>query len=350
MANSHSRMPGAEEHLTCSMVFLKSLLSYCQDRQINGNQVLTAAGLTPADLENTAQRIPASHYIRAFMAAERLSGDPAFGLHRGEAVKPGHYGAAGLLATATSDARELLTFYCRYQTLVYAVYGADVEQTATSIIIRVQPKVEAVKTSLAMQEAYLCSLLTLVRWLVGAQHENPLATCFIATRPPDIAERQRVFGHNIKWDQPEISISLPQAWFDRPMDQANPDVREMLQAHADEELKKLSASDGDPLYLSVVNHIEATIAFDGPTLQEVANAHRLSSRALQRKLSELGTSFSELVDQRRQACALRWIGKGQMSTTEAAYLLGFSSPQAFNRAFKRWTGRAPSEYRNQASG
>jgi len=77
----------------------------------------------------------------------------------------------------------------------------------------------------------------------------------------------------------------------------------------------------------------------------VAHQLAMSQRTLQRKLREHDTSHQQLLDDLRKNLARTYLDEPSMSIGEVAYLLGFSESSAFHRAFKRWTGQTPSEYR-----
>jgi AraC-like DNA-binding protein len=85
-----------------------------------------------------------------------------------------------------------------------------------------------------------------------------------------------------------------------------------------------------------------------PTLTVVAGTMAIGPRTLQRRLRDQGADFKKLVDDTRRRFALRYLGDRKNTLTEVAYLLGYSEVSAFNRAFKRWTGSTPSDYRRQA--
>ena len=70
---------------------------------------------------------------------------------------------------------------------------------------------------------------------------------------------------------------------------------------------------------------------------------------MQRRLSEEDTTYSILLDEARHELAVRFMGEEGMSIKQATYLLGFSEPGNFSRAFKRWTGEVPSRFREQMS-
>ena len=81
----------------------------------------------------------------------------------------------------------------------------------------------------------------------------------------------------------------------------------------------------------------------------LARGLNLSLRTLQRRLAKAGTSYSELLDEARRELALRYIGEHRLSIKETTYVLGFSEPANFTRAFRRWTGFSPTQYRQQVN-
>jgi AraC-like DNA-binding protein len=87
-----------------------------------------------------------------------------------------------------------------------------------------------------------------------------------------------------------------------------------------------------------------------PTLTQVARKIALSPRTLQRRLKDYGTDFKRLVDDTRRRFSLNYLKNPEHTFTEIAYLLGYSEASAFNRAFKRWTGATPSDYRSRQGG
>ncbi|HWO08502.1 MAG TPA: helix-turn-helix transcriptional regulator, partial [Polyangiaceae bacterium] len=77
----------------------------------------------------------------------------------------------------------------------------------------------------------------------------------------------------------------------------------------------------------------------------IARRLGLGERTLQRRLRDEGTSFAALLDEARAELARSYLGDSKLAIFEVAYLLGYSEPSAFNRAFRRWTGKSPREYR-----
>jgi AraC-like DNA-binding protein len=108
------------------------------------------------------------------------------------------------------------------------------------------------------------------------------------------------------------------------------------------ELARLDKSD-------VIARCRAAVLEDLPSgeasAEDTAKQLHMSPRTLQRKLAEAQTTYVQLVDDTRKDLALRYIEDPRRSITDITFSLGFSQPSAFTRAFRRWTGLAPSEYR-----
>jgi len=85
-----------------------------------------------------------------------------------------------------------------------------------------------------------------------------------------------------------------------------------------------------------------------PTLQQIAPRLHMSPRTLHRRLDDEGTSFRHVLTEVRRELAARHLTERRLGVSEIAFLLGFSEPSAFHRAFKRWTGHAPLAFRESA--
>jgi AraC-like DNA-binding protein len=87
------------------------------------------------------------------------------------------------------------------------------------------------------------------------------------------------------------------------------------------------------------------LATGEPSQEDVAGALKMSARSLQRRLIDEGTSYARILDDTRRGLAITYITQSRYSVGEIGYLLGFSGAPSFVRAFRRWTGVAPTAYR-----
>ena len=122
-------------------------------------------------------------------------------------------------------------------------------------------------------------------------------------------------------------------------------LRSVLESHAKEILARLPEADDS--VREIRRSLMARISQGDTEIESVARALATSSRSLQRRLAAAGTSFQEVLDATRRDVAGRYLEDRTLSVGEVAYLLGYSEPAAFHRAFKRWNGITPLEFRRQ---
>ncbi len=124
---------------------------------------------------------------------------------------------------------------------------------------------------------------------------------------------------------------------------SDPGLCVILDRYAEELLAKL------PQTNSIVDRVrqELSVGLRGGQVRLEAIAHTLEvePRTLQRKLREAGISYQELLDEMRRELSIHYLKEEHISVYEVAFLLGFAETSAFHRAFKRWTGKTPSEFR-----
>lgn len=332
-------------YLTSTIGLFRGVIDYCRLHKIPIAPVLAEAQLSESDLANIDNRIPSELYHKALTKAAELSGDPSFGVHFGEAIKPGHYGVVGLVAMSCEKASELLQLHIRYQSLVGDDTTVEYEVTDNSIELRVFPKIACMQKNRLREEAAFSSWITLARWMTGLDDHYPLRIDFTHSKPDNVEEQHRVFGPNIFWEQAVTAATFDRTVAETPLPQANPALRKQLESQAEEQLIAAGGAQFNPLLQQLQSIIARSLADGAPEIEQIAAALNLSTRALQRKLSELSTSFSDMLDSTRKELAMSYISQQHISLTEIAFLLGFSEQSAFNRAFKRWQGTTPSAYR-----
>jgi AraC-like DNA-binding protein len=176
---------------------------------------------------------------------------------------------------------------------------------------------------------------------------NRLSVAFasFAHCPDDVAEAERTLGCPINQDASWSGFALSRDAWRLPLRRRDPVLRKVLEQHADETAAQLPAMDG--LVLEVRRVLASRMAKGDMQIQSVARALAISVRSLQRRLAAAGVTYQELLDLTRQESARRYLRVATFSIGEVAYLLGYSEAAAFHRAFKRWTGRGPQEFRDR---
>ncbi|PJE44698.1 MAG: AraC family transcriptional regulator [Pseudomonas sp.] len=329
-----------------SVAYLQGLLDYLARQGVDSTELLERVQLSPQILAQRDQRIAASTYLELLGHGVRLTGDEQLGLHLGEAVRPGYYGVLGYLIMSCATLADALHRQARYAALVGNLGQVDLadEPPRAGLEPQVahswQPLLPQQKRQLS--EETLAGWVTFGHWISGLDIP-PTEVRFQHSAPADSSEYQRIFRCPVLFDQADNALVFPKRLLTTRLGQADAQVRLMLDAYADRLLGEIQQGHSvlDRARLELSHQLPEV----GADLQQIAARLALSPRTLQRRLREAGLSFNQLVDETRQQLVLHYLRDPALELAEIAFLVGFSEPGSLARAFRRWTGQSPGEYR-----
>jgi AraC-like DNA-binding protein len=219
------------------------------------------------------------------------------------------------------------------------------EESSTGLtIVLARSAPDPVSSAITMD--FVTSLLVDMCRMNAGSSLRPVAVRLRRMRPKDGEAYRRHFGCVVHFGADEDSITLSRRDVDRLLPTSNRQLAATLDRILAEQLAHLDKND-------VVARCQARLLdqlCSGEVSEDVmAQALHMSRRTLQRKLAEADLTYQKLVDDTRRDLAMRHLEDPRHSITDVTFLLGFSQQSAFTRAFKRWTGMSPSEYRAQRS-
>ena len=331
---------------TISAGHFRSLMSAFERVGVDVGPVVATLGISPADLADPDGRIAADLAYTFFEDVAQLTGDDAFGLHTAEALPSGAFGIIEYVTRSSRDMREGLERLARYYGLVNE--RVQLELTVKDGIARFDiPSSVPNRIPRQLRELLVAALVLRGRAFTG--RDWPLrAVHFVGPAPSDLREHARIFRAPVLFGQKIEAIVFDASYLDQPYLTAEPALASMLDRHAQLLLAKLPASSG--FLGDVRTAIAESLRGRDPSLDLTAERLHLSSRTVQRRLQEMGTSHQALVEAVRRDLAQRFLATGELSIGEMAYMLGFARASAFHRAFKRWTGTTPADYKSQTAG
>jgi AraC-like DNA-binding protein len=331
-----------------SVAYLQGLLDYLERHGVASAALLERAQLSPQLLAQRDQRIAASTYLELLGLGVQLSGDDCLGLHLGEAVRPGYYGVLGYLIMSCATLADALHRQARYAALVGNLGRVDLadepprEGLEPQVAHSWQPLLAQQQRQLS--EETLAAWVTFGHWISGLD-VPPSEVRFQHAAPADTREHQRIFRCPVLFEQADNALVFPKRLLSTPLGQADAQVRLMLDAYADRLLGEIQQGHSvlDRARLELARQLPEAAADLGLIAARLA----LSPRTLQRRLREAGLSFNQLVDETRQQLVVHYLRDPALELAEIAFLVGFSEPGSLARAFRRWTGQSPGEYRRQ---
>lgn len=332
---------------TIATSLLIDLLGYLERQGLRVPDVCRAAQIDPRLFDEPNSRIPASSMERLWTAAERLTGDADLGLHTAESYNPGALSIVGYVVLSCRTAGEALDRLARYVPLLNEGLQVRVRQH----LGRTHCRFDAAerfdsflhRTPRQVMETMAAGIVLTLKRLATAAVE-PTAVTFRHPAPASSVEHHRILGPTVQFGQSENAVVFQSAALAANMLSADPALLEVFEGDARgrmEQLESRGAVSGRVLTL-----LGARLKGEVPPLATVASELAMSERSIQRGLREEGTSYRQLVDEVRKDLALHHLARPGTSATDVAFLLGFSEPSAFTRAFRRWTGLPPTQFRS----
>ncbi len=326
-----------------SAAFVRLLFEFLEERGLDAAEILGEPA--PAHSDQGMTRYPMSHWAQLLTRAESTLGTSALGVAVGQRITPAHIGVLGYVVLACPNLGEALARLERYIRLVYDHGPMQLRSDMQSIVLEWGE--DCYHPGQLVDEVAVTALVQFSRNMTGREL-NPEYVCFTNPAPADATPYTDYFQCPVAFEQPTTIVRFPVANLDMPLRQPDATLLGILEQQADTLLAQLPQTE---VLQQSVRKVIARLCRDAePTLEAVADQLNTSPRTLQRRLSEQGIRFQQLLDSTRLLLAEDYLRDSRLQLTEIAQLLGYSEQSAFNHAFKRWTGKTPRRFRLERIG
>lgn len=332
--------PAAAEP-TVGAGFARGLYELALAKGAPRGQLLEQSGLAAYDLGDQDARVPFARYVALMRAAKTLTGDAALGLHYGEQVNIADVSIVGLIGLASETMLDAFLQLNRYVQLIVETERTGEGDRFQSV--RDRHGLWMVDTRRnpnafpELTESAFAQLACGPRKFDDTQFM--LEVQVTHERPAYAEEYERIFRCPVTFGASRNAFRVDEAWAARPVCRLPRYVFGVLSEKADALLADLESARTvrgrvEGLLMPMLHKGEANI--DG-----IASKLGMSRQTLFRRLKAEGVTFVGVLDELRHKLALHYLSGEKVSVNETAYLVGFSDPAAFSRAFKRWTGSSP---------
>jgi AraC-like DNA-binding protein len=308
---------------------------------VDPNAFLRERAIDPALLDQEDQRVPSGRIQGIWDAAAALTKDPLFALHAASEVEANSFGLFSYLATTSQTWGQALERVCRYFQLVSEIGRYETVVAADRATLTFVPAAVAVLRSPQLCDYLLGVPFTYASRLVLGFRLAEVLVPYAA--PAADGERESFFGAPVRFSAPALAMAFPAELLAAPLRGADPHLAAILDDFARDKLALLPDA-GDPLG-EVRQAVREAVRAGELSLEGTARRLHVTPRSLQRKLADAGTTFTKEADEARRLLAVTLVVQPQLSLHEVAFILGFSEPAPFHRAFRRWTGSTPGHYR-----
>jgi len=333
-------MPGEDTTIGAAASLIGSTL---RDYGISVEDVFRDAGLAHETVASPEVRYPFAKMQHMWRLAVERTGDPCFGLAVAEHIKPQAFHGLGFVWFSSDTLFDALARLVKYQRMISTVADITLEETEGSVRLNVEVRRSPVDIEYEAIDAAVGVFVNLCR-LATYKTFNPVRLSLKRPRPGCADRFEALFQSPVEFGAESNVLYLDPVLLREPLPGAN---SELARANDQVVIDYLGRFDRENLSMQVRSRLIELLPGGQPTQKDIASSLNLSVRNLQRRLRAEGISFKLLLDETRKDLATQYIRDSHRRIGEITYLLGFSEPSNFTRAFRRWTGASPNEFRQR---
>lgn len=320
-----------------------AMVRTAEARGVATADLLLAAGLSLARLEDPDARIPAPTVLAIWSALRERTGDPALQLAAPLALPYGAYRVIDYLVAASTTVGEGIERFVRFFGLIADALVLSIDQAGEEYGLRL-----ARADGGAVPPVYVDYVFAALVGRIRMRARPELRVARVQLRQPEPDRRApyvQLFGERVEFGAPADRLCFERDEWHAHVDGCDAALARVLEEHARIMAARLPAAGTD--FRARVQQRIAEAPAQAGSAADVARALHVSVRTLHRKLHACGATFREVADEVRSELARGYLADRRVSIAEVAFLLGFSDQSSFNRAFRRWTGQAPGRWRRQ---
>jgi AraC-like DNA-binding protein len=323
----------------------RALWRYLQANKVDAESLFKRFGLDPSLIHEPRTRYPFHSLCEAWIEAAVVTQNENIGFESARYYSPLDLNALGVTFLSSATLMEAFQRLMRYESAVNSSLTFSISESEDRIDLEsTVPDVpgEAVRI---IEDGRTSILIDLCR--LGLDRSlDPVEVAFTYPEPQSTGDHFGIFRCPVKFSQPVSKISFNIADARRPFSSANRELAVSSDQILEGMIKELKKTD-------IIGQVKRAIIDDlpsgTPSEEDIARQVFVSSRTLQRKLADEGSNFRTLLLEVRRELAEKYIADKTMPLAEISYMLGFSDSSSFSRAFKRWTGDSPANFRSNIS-
>ncbi len=319
--------------------------SLARNLGVDPRRLLGRHDIDPFRLRDPDHYIDCRSYVNLLEDCSALLNDPLFGLRLAQTQEPDVYGCVTALCRASSTVREAIDCLIKFIPVAHSPAAMqELVVNGETALLRWGVRTDLGNNKQANHQAALLNL-KLLRQLGGRDFRPHYVSLAVDARHKDVEELEHQLGCRFHSRTNENVIAFPARVLDQRIASANRLLFKLLGGY----LSRVKEAARITLVDRVQDYIRSSLSDGNCTIERCALKMDISVRTLQAKLSESQLSFSDILEEQRIALAQGYLKQHQLSLDDVAANLGYSEQSSFGRAFKRWTGETPKQYRQKVS-
>jgi len=334
-------VPRSAEPGTIAICFVAAALHSLRARNLNADELLARVGLSPGLLQVPQARVSAQHYGALWRAIALELDDEFFG-QDSRRMKAGSFAMMCHAAIGCKTLSQALDRSLRFYALLLDDISGAAQRDAGEARIVLHGRAAGADQRVFAHELLLMLLYGVSCWLVGRRIPI-LRAEFSYAEPAHSAEYRLMYCTDLRFNAANTTIAFDAAYLDLPVVQNEQSIKEFLRTAPESILLKYK--NGSSLAARVRRRLRQFLPGAVPDFEGLALQLNMTPATLRRRLHEEGVSYQSIKDQLRRDLAIGYLSHSGRSVMDIALELGFSERSAFHRAFRKWTGASPGEFR-----
>ena len=328
---------------TIAISFVAAALQSVHGRNLNADELLANVGLSSSLLQVPQARVSAKHYGALWRAIAAALDDEFFG-QDSRRMKVGTFAMLCHSVLSCKTLGHALDRSLRFYALILDDISGSAERDAKEarIVLRDAP---GVAPRVFAHELLLMLLYGVSCWLVGRRIPI-LRTEFSYAEPAHSAEYRLMYCADLHFNRAHTLLAFEASYLDLPVVQNERSAKEFLRTAPESILLKYK--NGSSLSARVRRRLRQFLPGTVPDFEQLADEMSITPATMRRRLHEEGESYQSIKDQLRRDLAISYLSHSKRSVMDIALELGFSERSAFHRAFRKWTGASPGEFRRSS--
>jgi AraC-like DNA-binding protein len=347
--NAESSTPGraapsaarTAEPGTIAICFVAAALQSVRARDLNADELLANVGLSSSLLQMPQARVSAKHYGALWRAIAIALDDEFFG-QDSRRMKAGSFAMLCHAVLGCKTLGQALERSLRFYALILDDIAGSAERDAQEARIVLHEHVAGARHRVFAHELLLMLLYGVSCWLVGRRIPI-LRTEFSYAEPVYSAEYRLMYCADLRFNRPNTLLAFEASYLDLPVVQTERSAKEFLRTAPENILVKYK--NGSSLTARVRRRLRQFLPGSLPDFEKLAAEMGMTPATMRRRLHEEGESYQSIKDQLRRDLAISYLSHSSRSVMDIAFELGFAERSAFHRAFRKWTGASPGEFR-----
>jgi AraC-like DNA-binding protein len=326
---------------TISICFVAAALQSVRGRDLDADELLANVGLSSSLLQVPQARVSAKHYGALWRSIALALDDEFFG-QDSRRMKAGSFAMLCHAVVGCKTLGQALDRSLRFYALILDDISGSCERDGKEAKIVLHERAPGASQRVFAHELLLLLLYGVSCWLAGRRIPI-LRTEFSYAEPPHSAEYRLMYSADLRFGRPNTLIAFDAGYLDLPVVQNEKSVKEFLRTAPESILLKYKNSSS--LSARVRRRLRQYLPGEVADFEELAEELNMTPATLRRRLHEEGESYQSIKDQLRRDLAISYLSHSSRSVMDIALELGFSERSAFHRAFRKWTGASPGEFR-----